>query len=244
MTLQQEIARAKAAEAALSARIARLESPYTFEDTFTDLSKWRTADFIGSGQEATFAASQVTVANGQLSITAVRQAPGKWLSGCIVADSSRQLYGRFGARMKIPKGKGGWSAFWMLDKPFPAPGTPGVAEIDIAEILGNPLGTQYGNDASRLYGTLHFPTLPQAQYTKQAVDLSLAFHDFEVEWRKTFLAWLLDGVEFARYTGPGIPDFALPLIIDQAMGGKWAGPTDATTPDRMTLLVDRVWASR
>ena len=43
-------------------------------------------------------------------------------------------YGYFEARLKLPKGKGTWPAFWMLPDPFTS--WPDGGEIDIMEEVG------------------------------------------------------------------------------------------------------------
>ena len=48
-----------------------------------------------------------------------------------------QAYGRFEARIKIPRGQGIWPAFWMLGDDIEKPGWPGCGgEIDIMENIG------------------------------------------------------------------------------------------------------------
>lgn len=42
-----------------------------------------------------------------------------------------QAYGRFEARIKIPRGQGIWPAFWMLGNDIDKPGWPACGEIDI-----------------------------------------------------------------------------------------------------------------
>lgn len=205
-------------------------SIYTFEDNFTDLSKWHTEDYIGSGQEATFAASQSTVSGGILSITAKRK-PGGWLSGCLVTDFMQQ-YGLFEARMKLPKGAGLWPAFWLLKDPWSMAG-----EIDILEAL-------MGKWADWPISTVHFPP-GEKSYGHRTADLSLAFHDYGAEWRAGYIAFTFDGTEFARFTDTAhIPAFPMRMILNLAVGGGWAGPSDATTPDLSLLSVDWVRVSR
>lgn len=213
-------------------------SIYTLQEECDNLARWRTLDYIGSGQEAKFAASQVTAANSIFSIAAVRTPTG-WLSGCITTDPVfRQLYGYFEASIKIPKGKGMWPAFWLLDKPWSQAG-----ELDIMEILANPIGANGGNDAGYLISTVHYPYQSpyQSPYGKRSVDLSLGFHVYAMDWRKDHVAFLLDNVEFARFTNPAlIPNFAMPVILNLAVGGGWASPSDSTTPNPSIMEIDWV----
>src|SRR4029077_4837268 len=45
----------------------------------------------------------------------------------------QQSYGRFEARIQIPRGQGIWPAFWMLGEDIESKGWPGCGEIDIME---------------------------------------------------------------------------------------------------------------
>ena len=45
-------------------------------------------------------------------------------------------YGRFEARMKLPRGQGIWPAFWMLGDDISKVGWPRCGEIDIMENIG------------------------------------------------------------------------------------------------------------
>ena len=60
-----------------------------------------------------------------------------------------QTYGRFEARIKVPRGQGMWPAFWMLGDDITKVGWPASGEIDIMEIIGK--------DPSTAYGSLHGP---------------------------------------------------------------------------------------
>lgn len=56
-------------------------------------------------------------------------------------------HGRFEARMKIPAGRGLWSAFWLLGDDIDAIGWPASGEIDVMEVLGQ--------EPHTVHGTLH-----------------------------------------------------------------------------------------
>jgi beta-glucanase (GH16 family) len=60
-----------------------------------------------------------------------------------------QTYGRFEARIKIPRGQGIWPAFWLLGTNFASINWPACGEIDIMENIGNEPGT--------VHGTVHGP---------------------------------------------------------------------------------------
>src|SRR5262249_34953865 len=61
-----------------------------------------------------------------------------------------QAYGRFEARIKIPRGQGIWPAFWMMGDDVARVDWPDCGEIDIMENIGREPGM--------VYGSLHAPS--------------------------------------------------------------------------------------
>ena len=154
-------------------------------------------------------------------------------------------YGRFEARIKVPKGNGLWPAFWMMGddfltgRPWPYNG-----EIDIMEVLGR--------NTTETYTTLHAPAYNggggYGLKSAAGVDLSLDFHVYAAEWDSKGIRFFLDGrqvfnaaketVENTR--GPWIFDHKFYLILNLAVGGDFPGPIDASTPFPSRMLVDYV----
>ena len=60
-----------------------------------------------------------------------------------------QTYGRFEARIKIPRGQGIWPAFWMLGADIDQVPWPACGEIDIMENIGK--------EPTIVHGTIHGP---------------------------------------------------------------------------------------
>jgi beta-glucanase (GH16 family) len=60
-----------------------------------------------------------------------------------------QLYGRFEARIKIPRGQGIWPAFWMMGVNIDTRGWPDDGEVDIMENIGR--------EPTTVHGTFHGP---------------------------------------------------------------------------------------
>ncbi|HYJ91029.1 MAG TPA: glycoside hydrolase family 16 protein, partial [Pyrinomonadaceae bacterium] len=58
-------------------------------------------------------------------------------------------YGRFEARIKIPRGQGVWPAFWLLGSDISTVGWPQCGEIDIMENIGR--------EPEVVHGTVHGP---------------------------------------------------------------------------------------
>ena len=160
-------------------------------------------------------------------------------------------YGRFEARLKVPRGQGYLPAFWMMpdDESFYGQ-WPKCGEIDIMEVLGHQTDT--------LYGTLHFGephSQDQGTYTLSSGNFSDEFHVFALEWDPGEIRLYCDGIKYKTindwYTKrPGFGEVTYPAPFDQpfymifnvAVGGNWPGYPDATTPfdERAQMVVDYV----
>lgn len=103
-------------------------------------------------------------------------------------------YGKYEARIKIPKGKGFWPAFWMYG------GDPVYNEIDVFEFWNQDiLGIYDPSQLSKVHNmTIHFDydgngkkSMCHTKYT--GVDFSQDFHIFTVNWEKDKIEWYVDG---------------------------------------------------
>ncbi|MEO8337047.1 MAG: glycoside hydrolase family 16 protein, partial [bacterium] len=144
-----------------------------------------------------------------------------------------QAYGKFEARIRIPRGQGLWPAFWMLGSDIERVGWPKSGEIDIMENIGK--------EPSAVYGTLHGPGYSGdgaigGAYTLAAQPFSDDYHVFSVEWSPTEIRWLVDEREYRRTAHADLPaggvwvfDHAFFMLLNVAVGGNWPGDPDATT---------------
>ena len=208
----------------------------TFQDEFegaeVDAGKWLKRYKWGqaqvNGELQAYVDDAFRVQDGVLSIVGDRRAASyagqtfDYASG-LLSSVHEQTYGYFEARLKIPSGQGTWPAFWLLGKV----GSPGVNEIDIHEILGN--------QPNKVYMSLHWGTDYGAGHHGDGAnwvgpDFSADFHVFGLEWNPDSIVWTIDGVEHHRHTGDGVPQVAMYVILNLAIGGSWPGPPDATTP--------------
>ncbi|TDC36178.1 glycosyl hydrolase family protein [Micromonospora sp. 15K316] len=190
--------------------------------------------------------------NGNLVITARRENPANlncWYGSCqytsarlLTAGTFAQAYGRFEARIKIPRGQGLWPAFWMLGTSSNS--WPDRGEIDIMENVGR--------EPSTVHGTLHGPgysggnavtgqtSLPGGQA------LADAFHTYTVDWAPDSITWYLDGVQYSRKTPADLRgnrwvfDHPFFMIMNVAVGGNWPGSPDGTTVFPQQMVVDYV----
>jgi beta-glucanase (GH16 family) len=153
-----------------------------------------------------------------------------------------QTYGRFEARLKLPKGQGIWPAFWMLGADINSVGWPNSGEIDIMENVGK--------EPNTVYGTIHGPGYsggagPSGSKVNNA-PLGDAFHTYTVDWSPNLIVWYLDGVEYTRKTPANIGgnrwvfDKPFFMIMNLAVGGNWPGNPDGSTQFPQSLVADYV----
>ena len=154
-------------------------------------------------------------------------------------------YGRFEARIKVPRGKGLWPAFWMLGDNVKEVGWPECGEIDILENIGSEPwtvhGTLHGPGYSRHLASTGSYTLPDNR--RFADD----FHVYAVEWEPREIRFYVDQVLYKTTTAADLPaphrwifDHAFFLILNVAVGGEWPGTPDASTAFPQVMEVDYV----
>lgn len=159
-----------------------------------------------------------------------------------------QKYGRFEARIKNPRGRGLWPAFWLLGDGFYKVGWPACGEIDIME--------EIGSLSSQIRGSLHGPGFSgpnslTATYQLPSGDFSDAFHVFALEWEPNVLRYYVDGNLYATRTPTDLPaggrwvfDSPFFMILNLAVRGDvstGSGPP-AVFPQRMLVDYVRVYA--
>jgi len=161
-----------------------------------------------------------------------------------------QKYGRFEARIKIPKGQGMWPAFWMLGSNVGKVEWPGSGEIDIMENIGKEPnqahGSMHGPGYSGSNGLTGTFTLPSGKFAD-------GFHVFAVEWEPSVVRFYVDSNLYETRTPADLPsgstwvfDHPFFLLLNVAVGGDWPGSPDTTTVFPQTMLVDyvRVYAKK
>ncbi|MGW6501194.1 RICIN domain-containing protein [Nonomuraea angiospora] len=253
-----------------TAGAAPAPGPLVWSDEFNgaagsavDQSKWR-FDIGGSGwgnnEQQYYTDSTRNAAMdgaGNLVITARRENPAGYQchygtcqytsARLLTAATFTRAYGRFEARMKLPRGQGIWPAFWMLGDNIGQVGWPGSGEIDIMENIGR--------EPSTVHGTIHGPGYSGsggigAPYSIGGV-FADAFHTFAVDWSPNLIIWYVDGVEYQRRTPADLGgnrwvfDHPFFMIMNVAVGGYWPGYPDGTTTFPQTMSVDyvRVYAA-
>ena len=221
-----------------------------FDGPTLDHAKW--VEETGGGgwgnnemQFYTARRENVRVADGRLIIEA-RKEPfenrGYTSARIKTAGLMERQYGRFEARIKLPRGQGIWPAFWMLGADIGKAGWPRSGEIDIMENIGKEPGI--------VHGTLHGPGYSGDKSIGKPSALDAGayaddFHVYAVEWEPKEIRWYRDDVLYhtARPdTVPGDWVFEHPffVLLNLAVGGYWPGYPDASTTFPQRMLVDYV----
>jgi beta-glucanase (GH16 family) len=223
-----------------------------------DAKKWTIVqDGSGFGNQEleyyTDRTSNVHIEDGNLVITARKEsykgpdgAAHDYTSARLqTAGHFDQKYGRFEARIKIPKGQGVWPAFWLLGDDVGTAGWPACGELDIMENVGF--------EPHKVHGTLHGPgysggnPLTGAYTLPNNENVGDDFHVFAVEWEPGVVRFYMDEHLYETQTIDSIPsskrwvfDHPFYILLNVAVGGAWPGNPDSTTPFPATMLVDYV----
>ncbi|HKW39620.1 MAG TPA: glycoside hydrolase family 16 protein [Gemmatimonadales bacterium] len=221
-----------------------------FNGTTLDATKWVPETGGGGWGDAeleyyTDRSVNAHVDNGYLHIDALSETFGgrNYTSARLKTESlGAWRYGRFEARIRIPRGQGLWPAFWMLGDHCETVGWPACGEIDIMENIGR--------EPARVHGTVHGPGYSGAQGVGSAYDLASGafaddFHVFAIEWEPAAIRWYVDSALYKTVTpkdlpGPWVYDHPFFIILNVAVGGNWPGSPDATSVFPQTMLVDYV----
>jgi beta-glucanase (GH16 family) len=232
-----------------------------FNGTQIDPAKWK-FEVNGKGggngemQYYTDRSQNASVEDGHLTITARKeeyQGPDGKRSYTSARLISKGLgdweYGRFEARIKMPKGKGMWPAFWMMPTAEAYGIWPLSGEIDIAEVIGQ--------EPNIVYGTLHYgdkwPNNVHSgdKYILPNGDFSDDFHVFAIEWQEGEIRWYVDGHLYDTQTQWRTASAPFPapfnqqfyFVLNVAVGGAWPGPPNAATvfPQKMEVDYVRVY---
>ena len=154
-------------------------------------------------------------------------------------------YGRFEARIKLPRGQGIWPAFWLLGNGIDKVGWPRCGEIDIMELIGK--------QPSTVHGTIHGPGYSGGKGLSSSYSLTdgkqfaEAFHVFAIEWEPNRIRFYCDDILYQTVTPGDLPpgttwvyDHPFFILLNVAVGGDWPGNPDSTISFPQVMLVDYV----
>jgi beta-glucanase (GH16 family) len=227
-----------------------------------DSSKW-TAEIGGGGwgnQELQYYTNAIENAyhdgSGSLVIKAIKLTPPLnltcWYGPCqytsarlISKGKFDQKYGKFEARIKIPRGQGMWAAWWMLGNNIDTVGWATCGEIDILE--------NTGREPVTIHGTIHGPGYSGANGISSSFNLpnnavfADGFHVYSTEWSENLIRFYVDGTLYKTITPSDLPqgsqwvyDHPFFMILNLAIGGPWGGNPDNTTVFPGVMMIDYV----
>jgi len=193
--------------------------------------------------------------NGHLNIVARREAytgtdgiARNWTSARLTtADHFTFEYGTASARIRVPSGTGLWPAFWGLGANFQQVKWPECGEMDVLETRGK--------NPNFVYGALHAlrqqsDTWTKAEKLLQPQPLSRGFHVYGLVWGPSGIALSFDHRTFLTFSTADVAagnhwnfDHPFYLLLDLAVGGRWAGAPDKTTPNVNVMSIDYVRVS-
>jgi beta-glucanase (GH16 family) len=231
-----------------------------FDGNSLNTTNWQSLDRRNSSnnEKQYYRPEQVTVANGNLQLTATNQslANKQYRSGLI---TSKALYGpsRFEARIDLPTTQGMWPAFWLNANQVH---WPQGGEIDIMENKGShPTTTSsafhWQKDPGACCANWHYVFHEySAASGGNPINFTTGFHTYAVEWDKNAttnanqVRYYVDGnLHFTVDQTSSMSDANFTtvknIILNLAVGGDFGGNPDGTTIFPQTMLVDyvRVW---
>ena len=170
----------------------------------------------------------VFVEDGHLTIRA-QKIDGQVVSGRINARPSEGWrYGYFEARMKLPKGRGTWPAFWMMpvNVDWATNPWPRCGEIDIMEEVGY----SPGNVSSSIHcAAYNHQDNTQKTHSVHVATAEDEYHVYGVEWTSEKLSFYIDGQMHMEFLKEGDDHEVWPFhyafhpILNLAWGGSWGG---------------------
>ena len=148
-----------------------------------------------------------TLKNGVLSLHLIKDSQGYKSARLYAHKGSGWRYGYIEARLRLPKGKGTWPAFWMMPVNFNND-WPASGEIDIMEHVGF--------DQNVIHSTIHCTKYNNSNTsietaTKRVSDVSGKYHTYGMEWTSEYLRFYIDGASFFTYRNDGTGKDAWPF---------------------------------
>ena len=154
----------------------------------------------------------------------------------------RFSYGLVQARIRLPRGRGIWPAFWMLGQNIAEVGWPQCGEIDIME--------NFGKEPRMVHGTVHGPGYSghagiTAAHNAGTI-LANEFHLYSVCWEPERIRWYLDDELYSTVTpgdlrgNPWVFDHDFFFLINVAVGGTFSESPDSSVTFPQKMLIDYV----
>lgn len=206
--------------------------------------------FVDLKREPDFGYDPFTLTGNTLQITGDETPPAllaeandlPFVSGAITSrDSFNFTYGFVEARMKVAKGQGKLSSFFL----FHQYAVLNAAEIDITEYLGErpeDISQNYHWRDERDNATQH--ASPTMFEKRPGTLFHEDYHTYGVLWEPNLVVWTIDGEEILRMSGPEVSRQRSFIILYLVMGSGWTeAPNPADADFDVPLEIDwiKVW---
>jgi len=228
-----------------------------FNDYKLDSSKWNSRYRWGPGwiingekqyyvdriNNPDFGHSPFEFDGNHMTITAVKtpehlRSSANWqpyLSGALTTyNKFKMRYGYVEMRAQLPKGKGLWSAFWLLHQND----NEKRPEIDVVEYIGH--------KSNKVYNTYHhydnWNLRSTPSYEAPGPDYSQGFHTYAVKWEPGKITWYVDGEERNSYSNGNVSWEDMYLLVNLAVGGWWPGDPNGSTRFPARFKIDYIRA--
>ena len=214
-----------------------------FNGTAVDTTKWNfeTGNLNVNHEKEYYQASNATVANGNLVITAQKQlvAGQPYTSARLnTLNKVSVQYGRIEARIKLPLGAGLWPAFWTLGTNITTVSWPQCGEMDIMEHV---------NTDNTIYGTMHWNVNGPVQYglTTQVSNPD-DYHVYAIDWDANSIKWYVDSTLYCtgniqnNINNTGAFQLPFYILLNLAVAGDFPGQTVDETKLPASMYVDYV----
>lgn len=216
-----------------------LSGDWTFEN-------WPAGQVNNEMQKYVNDADVAQVSDGTLKINLIKDGNEYKSSRLYAHVTTGWKYGYIEARIKLPKGKGTWPAFWMMPVNFNND-WPASGEIDIMEHVGF--------DENVIHSTIHCTKYNNSGTATETAQRNVSgatseFHTYGMEWTADYMAFYIDGTKYFTYKNDGTGKDAWPFdaafypILNLAYGGQWGGQQgtdDSCLPATMEVDYVRVF---
>ncbi|CAL68407.1 glycoside hydrolase family 16 protein [Christiangramia forsetii] len=178
----------------------------------------------GNNEEQIYDRRYVEVKDGNMVITALKEAD-QYYSGKINSKENVEFtYGVIEMRVKLATTKGLWPAIWMLGSDIDEVSWPASGEIDLMEYIGR--------KPNIIYSTLHTPANHGDNGNSKQTEIEgieEGYHIFKTIWTKDYIEYFVDGKQVYRfkpkkYDAENYPfrkDFY--FLVNMAIGGNLGG---------------------
>ncbi len=226
-----------------------------------DITKWiydteGNADGWGNNEAQFYTKAKkenAWVENGVLNIIALKENyEGKDYTSARLNSKANWLYGKIEVNAKLPKGRGTWSALWMMPEgwTYKDEDWPNVGEIDIMEHVGHNLGAIHASAHSKDY---QWQANTQQTDTIHISDVAEKFHSYICEWTPDVMRAYVDDKLYFEYENEGLGEAKWPyikpfyLILNVAVGGAWGNVQGIDTnafPQSMQVDYVRIYQKK